>query len=69
MLDGVLEQRVDGKPEAFRVGERRRLVELPELPVPCGGRPPAPENVSNELIELDSFRPQEIRVGRCGASE
>ena len=49
--------------EPILVGRnQRKIVELAELPVPVGSRPPPPEHISEELIKLDGLWPEEVRV-------
>ena len=66
MLDSVLQQCVDGEPQALRVGERDGRLQRAKLPAAVGGRPPAQQHVGDEVVEFYRFRAQKVRVGRCG---
>ena len=63
MPDRVLEQCVERQAEPLPVRLHGHLVELPNSPAPLGGRPPAADELADQVVEFDGLRVQERRVG------
>ena len=69
MPDGVLDQRVEREREPFPVGLCRHAVQPAGPPAPVGRRPPAPDQLRDQLVKGKRLRVQECRVGGGGDDE
>jgi alpha-beta hydrolase superfamily lysophospholipase len=62
MPDGVLQERVHRQAEPLPVGVDDDLIELAELPVAVGGRPPPAQQLDDEAVQGDRLRAQEVGI-------
>src|SRR5205085_1336118 len=64
VLDGVLEQGVEGDPELFRISAKLSVRKASEHPVARRDLGPAQEDILQEAIELDLVEIEEVRLVR-----